>query len=65
MYIESCEAQIADYDSPFDKTLDLKEDTVTLFLRPGHYDVMYKSGTLLIDTGYDKGFEELTKLVYF
>lgn len=52
---------MTDYVSPFDETLNLEDNCITLLLKPGHYDILYKSGG--VDCMYDAGFAEWTKLV--
>lgn len=52
---------MSNYESFFPNELDCKDDCITLMLKPGHYDILYKSNGL--NDQYDIGFEDLTDLV--
>ena len=58
VYIEDCKAHMEDYVSPFDETLNLEDNCITLLLKPGHYDILYSE-----NIKYDIGFSEWVNLV--
>lgn len=63
MYIEDSGADL-ECRSVFDPRLDLRDCTITLLLKPGHYDVLYNEKELLGEITYDQGFSAWIEQIF-